>query len=67
MSDDYTPAQVASLLGDENVQLIDVRAPHEHEAGHIPGSRLIELGELAGMADTKLQSCRSATVAELHQ
>jgi rhodanese-related sulfurtransferase len=52
MSEEYTPTQVASLLGDENVQLIDVRAPHEHEAGHIPGSRLIELGELAGMADT---------------
>ncbi len=44
---DYTPQQVAALLRqDGDVQLIDVREPHEHEAGRIAGDRLIELGRL---------------------
>ena len=43
---DYTPQEVAELLADDEVQLIDVRQPHEHEAGRIAGGRLIELGEL---------------------
>lgn len=52
MSEDYTPQQVAQLVAGGDVQLIDVRAPHEHEAGHIAGGRLIELGELASQAQT---------------
>ncbi len=39
MSLDYTPQQVADLVAKGGVQLIDVRAAHEHEAGHIAGSR----------------------------
>lgn len=46
MSEDYTPQQVAELLAQGGVQVIDVRTPSEHEAGHIPGTRLIELQEL---------------------
>jgi rhodanese-related sulfurtransferase len=46
MSEDYTPQQVAALAAAGGVQLIDVRAAHEHEAGHIAGSRLIELPDL---------------------
>lgn len=52
MSEDYTPRQVAAMLGSDGIQLIDVRAAHEHAAGHIPGSRLIELQELASNAQT---------------
>ena len=52
MSDDYTPQQVAELLVQGNVQVIDVRTAHEHEAGHIPGTRLIELSELPIQAAT---------------
>jgi rhodanese-related sulfurtransferase len=52
VSADYTPQDVAKLAAQGNVQVIDVRAPHEHEAGHIAGSRLIELGDLAAQADT---------------
>jgi rhodanese-related sulfurtransferase len=45
---DYTPQQVSEILRDgDDVQLIDVREPHEHEAGRIAGGRLIELGRLA--------------------
>jgi rhodanese-related sulfurtransferase len=50
MDGDYTPRQVADILGDPDIQLIDVRAPHEHEAGRISGGRLIELGELSAQA-----------------
>ena len=52
MAADYTPRDVAELLDDERVQLIDVRQRHEHEAGRIAGGRLIELGELSAAADS---------------
>ncbi len=52
MSFDYTPNQVADLLAREDVQLIDVRQPDEHEAGRIAGDRLIELGQLGAQAQT---------------
>jgi rhodanese-related sulfurtransferase len=50
MDGDYTPRQVADILSDPHIQLIDVRAPHEHEAGRISGGLLIELGELSAQA-----------------
>jgi rhodanese-related sulfurtransferase len=43
---DYTPQQVAELLERHEIQLIDVRQPHEHEAGRIAGGRWIELMQL---------------------
>jgi len=52
VSEDYTPQEVAQLAADGGIQLVDVRQPHEHEAGHIAGSRLIPLQELAQEAGT---------------
>jgi rhodanese-related sulfurtransferase len=52
MDGDYTPQEVAQLLQTSDVQLIDVRQPHEHEAGRIQGGRLIELMMLTSQADT---------------
>jgi len=49
---DYTPQQVAELLAQQTIQLVDVRQAHEHEAGRIAGGRLIELSELAAQAQT---------------
>jgi rhodanese-related sulfurtransferase len=49
---DYTPEQVAALLADGEIQLVDVREEHEHQAGRIAGGRLIELGRLASAAPT---------------
>ena len=50
---DYTPHEVFELLQDgEDVQLIDVRQPEEHEAGRIAGDRLVELSQLAHAVDT---------------
>jgi rhodanese-related sulfurtransferase len=51
-SSDLSPRQVAGLLEDGAVQLVDVRQAEEHGAGRIPGSRLIELGSLAAQADS---------------
>ncbi len=44
-----TPGEVRALLDSDRkgeFLLLDVRQPEEHEAGHIPGSMLIPLGEL---------------------
>jgi rhodanese-related sulfurtransferase len=49
---DYSPQQVRELLEAGDIQLIDVRQQHEHEAGRIAGGRLIELGQLSGEADS---------------
>src|ERR1700735_4599063 len=56
MASDYTPQEVAALWADGTIQLIDVRERHEHDAGRIAGTRLIELGSLqqeAGTIDPK--------------
>jgi rhodanese-related sulfurtransferase len=52
MGSDYTPQEVAALLTRREIQLIDVREPHEHEAGRIAGGRLVELSELGTQAAT---------------
>jgi rhodanese-related sulfurtransferase len=52
VTEDYTPQQVAALVAAGGVQLVDVRAAHEYEAGHIAGSRWIELTELPMQAAT---------------
>ncbi len=46
------PERVAELLSAGAVALIDVREPHEREAGHIPGSRHVELERLASVTAT---------------
>jgi rhodanese-related sulfurtransferase len=47
------PAQVASWLAeDAEVQVVDVREVYEREAGHIAGTRHIELVNLTAQAAT---------------
>jgi len=46
------PHQVAELLAQGEIQLIDVRQPQEHEAGRIAGDRFIELAQLATHVET---------------
>lgn len=43
---------MAEVVEDEGWQVIDVREPYEREAGHIAGSRHIELERLASKAET---------------
>jgi rhodanese-related sulfurtransferase len=52
MDGDYTPQEVAALIEQQDVELIDVREPHEHEAGRIAGDRLVPLMELTAAADS---------------
>jgi rhodanese-related sulfurtransferase len=67
MPRDYTPQEVSELLARGEIQLIDVRAPHEHDAGRIAGDRLVELGRLAAEVDSVDRSrpvvfyCRSGS------
>jgi rhodanese-related sulfurtransferase len=49
---DYTPQEVFERHQRGEIQLIDVRQQHEHDAGRIAGTRLIELAVLAAEADT---------------
>src|SRR2546425_9922166 len=47
------PGQVAAWMADEGApQVIDVREPYEREAGHIAGTRHIELANLPSEAAT---------------
>jgi rhodanese-related sulfurtransferase len=40
----------ARALADDSAQVVDVREPYEREAGHVAGTRHIELGQLAASA-----------------
>ena len=50
MDPDYTPQQVADLLVNSKIQLIDVREKHEYAAGRIAEGVLIGLDELSARA-----------------
>jgi rhodanese-related sulfurtransferase len=52
VSDEIDPRQAAELLDAGGAQLVDVREPHEHEAGRIAGSLHIELQRLPAEAET---------------
>jgi len=44
---DVDPERVAAWLQeDPQLQLVDVREPHEHQAGHIEGARHVPLAQL---------------------
>ena len=46
----WSPERVRLFLKQKNsgeYNLIDVRTPEEYEQGHLPGARLIPVGELA--------------------
>jgi rhodanese-related sulfurtransferase len=50
LPEELSPRQVADLLRDDDVQLVDVREPYEHEAGRIADDEHIELDRLAEQA-----------------
>jgi rhodanese-related sulfurtransferase len=50
---DVDPARVADWLAENpSLQVVDVREPHERDAGHIQGTRHIELTRLTSEAGT---------------
>ena len=50
LPEELSPRQVADLLRDADVQLVDVREPYEHEAGRIADDVHIELDRLPEQA-----------------
>ncbi len=49
---EVTPERARELLESGEAVVVDVREPYEREAGHIEGSRHIELERLASQADS---------------
>jgi rhodanese-related sulfurtransferase len=49
---EVTPERTRELLASGEAVVVDVREPYEREAGHIEGSRHIELERLASQAET---------------
>lgn len=47
---EITSAATADALADGSATVVDIREPHEREAGHIPGTTWIPLGELQARA-----------------
>jgi rhodanese-related sulfurtransferase len=49
---EVTPERTRELLDEGEALVVDVREPYEREAGHIEGSRHIELERLASNAES---------------
>jgi rhodanese-related sulfurtransferase len=49
---DVDPERAKALIEADEVQLVDVREPHEWDAGRIAGARHIEIERLASEAET---------------
>lgn len=49
---DIDARRVEELRREGSIQLIDVREPHEWEAGRIEGARWLPVGDLAAQAET---------------
>jgi rhodanese-related sulfurtransferase len=47
-----SPEDTARALAGDTAQVVDVREPDEREAGHVGGTRHIELGQLAAQAQS---------------
>jgi len=52
LQEDISPARAAELHAAGEVQLIDVREPHEYEAGHIEGARHVPVSRLSEEASS---------------
>jgi rhodanese-related sulfurtransferase len=52
LQEDIPPQRAAELVREGVVQLVDVREPYEHEAGHIAGARHVELIRLTDEAES---------------
>jgi rhodanese-related sulfurtransferase len=55
---EISPREADELLRKGEAVLVDVREPHEWDAGRIPGARHVELERLASQADSISQDKR---------
>lgn len=53
---EISPAEAASLLGEGNARLIDVREPWEFHAARIDGSLLMPIGDVPARAHQELDT-----------
>ena len=44
-------AKARAMMAGDGVAVIDVREPHEYQAGHVPGARLIPVGTVFARRD----------------
>jgi rhodanese-related sulfurtransferase len=51
-SRELAPERVAELHAEGAIELVDVREPHEHDAGRIAGARHLQFSELSQAAET---------------
>jgi rhodanese-related sulfurtransferase len=49
---DLSPHEVAEQLAAEQIEIVDVREPHEHAAGHVAGARHVPLQWLGQSLET---------------
>lgn len=49
---EISTAETAEALAQDDAVVVDVREPYEREAGHIPGTRHIAMGDLSSQAAT---------------
>ena len=52
LQEEMPPAEVAALHERGEIELVDVREPHEHEAGRIAGAQHVQFAELTRMAES---------------
>lgn len=52
LPEELAPEQVAELHAAGEIELVDIREDHEHEAGHVAGARHVALARLSGEAGT---------------
>ena len=50
LQEDISPERAAELHAAGEVQLVDVREPYEHDAGHVAGAAHIEFAQLSDRA-----------------
>jgi rhodanese-related sulfurtransferase len=68
---ELAPERLAEMLEADEVELIDVRRPHEWEAARIPGARWVEVNDLPALAEELDRErpvvfyCRSGSRSEL--
>lgn len=52
LPEELAPERVAELHAAGEIELVDIREDHEHEAGHVAGARHVALARLSGEAGT---------------
>ncbi len=55
MVESITPQRAQELIGSGEVEVVDVREPHEWQSGHLPSARHVPLSRLRASPKSHLQ------------